>query len=108
MQPDLACFAGVYVYKSGVIRCYAHARSSATLLFDGVKMAAEGFVHREHVDLVLFEDSEQLLVADNLSLVVRVLKAVALDVVPQFLDNLRAGELHHMLVSKDQSYRGSA
>ena len=62
-------------------------------VLDRVQLAAQELVHGEHVDLVLLEDGVELFVAEDLSLVARVLELVALDVVPELLDDLGAGEL---------------
>lgn len=64
------------------------------LLFDGVEVVADQLVHLEHVDLVLFEHSLHHVVAKNLALVIRVLEIVGLDMLPQLLDDLRAGKLY--------------
>jgi hypothetical protein len=53
-------------------------------------MAPEKLVHGKHVDLVLLEDGVQLFVAENITLVVRVLQPAGLDVFPELLDDLRA------------------
>lgn len=56
-------------------------------------MASNLLVHPEHVDASLLENSLHLLVAENLALVLGVLKIVGLDVFPELLDNLRARKL---------------
>lgn len=56
-------------------------------------MAPEKLVHGKHVDLVLLENGVQLLVAEDVALVVGVLQPVSLDVFPELLDDLRAGQL---------------
>lgn len=57
---------------------------------------AELLVHREHVDLVHVEERLELVVADDLLFIARVLQVVEPDVVPQFLDRLRPRELLHL------------
>lgn len=63
------------------------------LLVNGIELVSEQLVHREHVDLVLLEDGVHLFVAQDLALVIGILQAVALDVDPELLDHLRAGQL---------------
>lgn len=63
---------------------------------------AELLVHREHVNLVHVEQGLELVVADDLLLVARVLEVVGSDVVPKFLDRLRPRELLHL----DNSHEG--
>lgn len=58
-------------------------------LVDGIQLAAEELVHREHVDRGLLEHRLQLVVTAYLALVTGLLQVVRLDVLPQFLDNLR-------------------
>lgn len=58
-------------------------------------MASDQLVHLEHVDLGLLEDGRHLFVAEDLALVLWVLQLVALDVLPELLDDLRAGELNN-------------
>ena len=63
------------------------------LLVDRVQVAPDQLVHLEHVDLGLLEHGRHLVVAEDLALVLWVLELVALDVFPELLDDLRAGEL---------------
>lgn len=80
------------------------------LLLDGVELVPEELVHREHVNLILFEDGVQFLVAADLPLVIGVLEPVVLDVIPELLDNLRTGQLEHgersRLADQDYAYTG--
>ena len=55
---------------------------AASLGFDGIEVVAYELVHLEHVDLVHLEDGLHLLVAEDLSLVFRVLEVVPFDVFP--------------------------
>jgi hypothetical protein len=64
-----------------------------SLLFDGVKVAADILVHLEHVHLGLLEDCMHLVVAYDLSFVLWVLEIVGFDVFPKLLDHLRPGQL---------------
>lgn len=57
-------------------------------------MASNFLVHPEHVDASLLEYSLHLLVAQDLALVLGILKIVGLDVLPELLDDLRARELY--------------
>lgn len=56
-------------------------------------MATDILVHPKHVNSCLFEDCLHLLVANDLTFVVRVLKVICFDVFPELLDNLRSREL---------------
>lgn len=67
-------------------------------LLDGVELAAQEFVHGEHVDLVLPEDSPQLFVTVNVAFVVGVLELVGFDMVPELLDHLWARQLFYSLM----------
>lgn len=58
-------------------------------LVERVELAAEELVHREHVDSGLLEHGLHLVIAAYLSLVGWLLQVVRLDVLPQFLDDLR-------------------
>ena len=53
---------------------------------------AELLVHREHRHLVRLEHRPEQVVTYNLPFVRRVLEVMALDVVPQTLDDLTAGK----------------
>lgn len=64
---------------------------ACSLLFDGVKVAADILVHLEHVYPSLLEDCMHLVVAYDLSLVLWVLEIVGFDVFPELLDHLRSG-----------------
>ena len=56
-------------------------------------MLGEVLVHFEHADLVFStKDSPKLLIGQDLSLVLRVLKIVGLDVFPYFAHHLGAGQ----------------
>jgi hypothetical protein len=57
-------------------------------------MASNILVHPEHVDPGLLEHGLHFLIAEDLALVLGILKIVGLDVLPQLLDDLRAGKLH--------------
>lgn len=62
-------------------------------LVDRVKVAADQLVHRKHIQAALLEYGLHLFVAKNLSLIVWVLKIVALDVLPELFDNLGSRKL---------------
>lgn len=63
-------------------------------------MVPQQLVHGEHVNLLLLEDSLEFGIADDLTLVVGILKVLFLDVVPKLLDHLRARELIKLLAQK--------
>lgn len=63
------------------------------LLSNGVEMASNVLVHTEHIDLGLLEYGHHLLVTADLAFVFGILKVICFDVLPQLLDNLRAGKL---------------
>lgn len=63
------------------------------LLVHRVQVAPDQLVHLEHVDLGLLEHGRHLFVAEDLALVLWVLQLVALDVLPELLDDLGAREL---------------
>lgn len=67
------------------------------LLVDRVQLVPQQLVHGEHVNLLLLEDSLEFGVADDLTLVVGILKVLLLDVVPELLDHLRTRELIKLL-----------
>lgn len=71
-----------------------HLRSDFLLFgFDRIKLVAKELVHLKHVNRTLLEYGLKLIVAEDLSLVARILELVRLDVLPELLDNLWAGEL---------------
>lgn len=74
-----------------VSRMFQQRRQS--LLSNGIEVASNLLVHPEHVDASLLEYSLHLLVADDLALVLGVLKIVGLDVLPELLNDLRARKL---------------
>ena len=63
------------------------------LLFDGVEVVADLFVHAKHVHLGLLKDGLHLFITANLPFVVRVLEIIGLYVLPQALDDMRTGQL---------------
>lgn len=67
---------------------------ASRLLVWRVQVLAQDLVHGEHVHLVLLEHGAHGLVADDLSLVVGILKVVFTDVLPDMFDALRPGQLH--------------
>lgn len=62
-------------------------------LIDRVKVLIENFVHGKHMNTVRLEYGAKGIVAANLAFVVRVLKVMLFDVLPDLLDRLRTREL---------------
>ena len=56
-------------------------------------MLAQYFIHGEHVNLLLFEDCVHLIVAEDLPLVVWILKTQRLNMIPDLFNCLWAGQL---------------
>lgn len=56
------------------------------------QMRGDEFRHLEHSHLVLSEDGAKLIVSEDISLVLRVLKIVLLDVFPKLLNDFRSRE----------------
>lgn len=63
------------------------------LLFDGVEVVADLFIHPKHVHLSLLKDGLHLFITADLPFVVRVLEIIGLYVLPQTLDDMRTGQL---------------
>lgn len=53
-------------------------------------MTTDILVHPKHVNPCLFKDCLHLVVANDLTFVVRVLKVICFDVFPELLDDLRS------------------
>ena len=58
-----------------------------------IEVLIENFVHREHVDFILLEDSTHGVVTSDHSFVVGILKIVGADIDPYPFDGLRSREL---------------
>ncbi len=56
-------------------------------------MLTQHFIHRKHMDLVLFENTSQSLVASDLSLVFGILEIIRFEIGPESLDSFWTGEL---------------
>jgi hypothetical protein len=57
-------------------------------ILNRIKILVQDLVHGEHVDLILLEHLTQRSIADDLSLIVRVLQLVLVDVLPDAFDAL--------------------
>lgn len=55
-----------------------------------VEILVENLVHGEHMHSVLFEDGSHSLITPDLALIVRVLQVPFFNVLPDFLNGLRA------------------
>src|ERR1051325_1505709 len=66
--------------------------TAASALFRG-QMGTEVLVHLEHAHRLFAKDLGELTVRVDLALIVRVLKVVLLDVIPDFADNLAARKI---------------
>ena len=58
-----------------------------------VQVLVKNLSHGKHMHTVLFEDCAHWVIAADLTSVARILEIVVTDILPKFLDCLRAGEL---------------
>lgn len=66
-----------------------NASSSPLCFLDLIQMFAQYLVHGEHMNLVLLKDGIHLIVAEDLPLVVWILKIQCLNMIPDLLNRLR-------------------